>query len=275
MKSKLVLLVAVPLVFGTLICRRVPAQQPELQYDYHLPGLDDESKARSKNLPLVAREPRVIEKGPLALTVQDRDEHTSFLAEPNTGLIRLLPRTNPKSAFAYAGERPALTGGGAYFSFHYRSHQYGYGSDLELQAVQEIHVRNAIQTEMPPHYILSVGFAGADFGMLANIGDVSLTDLTAFDSRAAYLLLYQTPRAESQARAEGQRFGLGTTIDGRTYKRTLPLEVNATYLLRSIVYDRSDVLVAFHVERQDKDGSVIVAWKLLKSFPMTQLARNN
>ena len=139
---------------------------------------------------------------------------------------------------------------------------------------QEFNGTSSGLTELPPHYNFSVGFAGADFGMLTNLGDVSLTDLTAADPRVAYLLAYETPRAESEARSEFQRFGRGVTVDGQTYKQALPLKSQATYLLRSINYDVSDVLVGFHVVREESDGSVIVAWKLLKSYPTPQLARN-
>ena len=55
----------------------------------------------------------------------------------------------------------------------------------------------------------------------------------------------------------------------------LPVAVNGTYLLRSIDYSTSDVLVAFKVVRKDSDGSVILAWKLLKKYPVPQLARGN
>ena len=47
----------------------------------------------------------------------------------------------------------------------------------------------------------------------------------------------------------------------------MPIEAGATYVLRSINYSYSDVLVAFKIVRQDIDGSLIIAWKLLNKFP--------
>jgi hypothetical protein len=216
----------------------------------------------------------VVEKGPLALSEQDRNYYAALLALPKAGLIRLLPRENLKSAFNYAGERPAIRGGGSYYSFHFRSHEQGYGSDLEFSMVQSVKVTGGVMTELLPQYNFSVGLGGADFGMLTNLGAVSLTDLTATDQRLAYMFAYETPRAESEARSEFQRFGRGVTIDGQIYKQRLPIQSNATYVLRSINYDASDLLVGFQVVRQESDGSVIVAWKLLKSYPTPQLARN-
>src|ERR1051326_8299754 len=148
-----------------------PLPPPNNDYDYHLPGLDDYGKAKSEAAP-VKREPRVIVHGPLALSDQDRANYASLLAQPNTGLLRLLPRTNPTSAFAYPGERPGIRGEGAYYSFHYLAHEYGYGSDLQLEAVGEFKGTAGQVVELPPHYTLQVGFAGANFGMLTNIGDI-------------------------------------------------------------------------------------------------------
>jgi hypothetical protein len=51
--------------------------------------------------------------------------------------------------------------------------------------------------------------------------------------------------------------------------------VNNSYVLRSIDYARSDLLVAFRIVRQDSDGSVVLLWKLLKKYPTPALARAN
>ena len=243
--------------------------------DYRVPRLTDELKELGRAPSTTQREPRVVTRGPLALSDQDQANYAGLLAQSNTGLVRLIPRINPKSAFAFPGKLPAMRGAGAYYSFHYQAHEYGYGSDLELQAVQHFKGSDRGPTvEVPPNYILSVGFAGADFGMLTNIGEVSLSDLTSADARAAYLLGYEPPRAESEARAEYVRFGRVVAINGQAYKRSLPLHVGATYLLRSISYGVSDVLVAFQVVRQESDGSVVIGWKILKRYRTPALKRN-
>jgi hypothetical protein len=64
-------------------------------------------------------------------------------------------------------------------------------------------------------------------------------------------------------------------FDGFRYQRTVPVKENSTYLLRSIGYRSSDVLVAFRLVRQDLDGSVIIAWKLLKRYHTSELKRQN
>src|ERR1051325_7460731 len=243
--------------------------------DYRVPRLTDQLKELGRSPTTTTRsEPRVLTKGPLAVSSQDRANYAGFLAQSDTGLIRLIPRINPRSAFAFSGRRPSIRGEGAYYSFHYRAHEYGYGSDLGLEAVPHFKGSPGRMVELPPKYILLVGFAGADFGMMTNIGEVSLSDLTIADPRVAYMLGYKPRRPESKARAEYVRFGQGVTVDGQTYKKSEPLQVNATYLLRSINYDVSDVLVVFQVVRRDTDGSVILSWKLLKKYPTPALARN-
>ena len=77
--------------------------------------------------------------------------------------------------------------------------------------------------------------------------------------------------AETSARSEYSRFGKGVAEGEVTYKRSLPVKEGTTYVLRSIDYGTSDVLVGLHVLRRDMDGSVIIAWKVLKRYPVPEL----
>jgi len=74
------------------------------------------------------------------------------------------------------------------------------------------------------------------------------------------------PRNEPDVRCEFKRFRKGVVVDEMLYKRSLPVQVNSTYLLRSINFGTSDLLIGFRVARKEPDGSVIVAWKKLKEF---------
>ena len=193
----------------------------------------------------------------LSPSAEDRAAYAEFLAQPNTGLIRLLPREKFDS---FENKKTALTirGGGAYYSFSRLTHEYGYGSDLELSSGY-----------------LSVGFAGADYGMLIKLEGARLEDISTELPGVAFLAKYSAVTNEPDARVEQRRFGTGTVIDGATYKERVPVEVGATYVLRSINFERYDVLVAFRVVRQDTDGSLIIAWRMLEKYPTPRLARNN
>jgi hypothetical protein len=205
--------------------------------------------------PGYAREPRVVKKGLLAPSQDDRLRLAAFLQTPNTGLIRLLPREVYDSRTYHTPKKTDIPGGGAYYSFSSRTHVYGYASDIELD-----------------HNKLTVGFTGADYGMLTSLGDVPIEAITLDDPRVQFLSSYRAHYSEPLARAEFRRLNKGgILVDGLHYQRRLPATENTTYLLRSIVYDTTDVLVALRVVRKDTDGSVIIAWKRLKNYPIPKL----
>ena len=195
----------------------------------------------------VHREPRVIANGPLAPASEDRDAWREFLHDKHSGLIRLMPREKYDRSISHAPQRIKMRGGGAYYSFALLTHEYGYGSDIELD-------KNT----------LSVGFAGTDYGVLQNLGDVPLADITLKDQRTFILAHYQVPRSERYARSAYMQLGEGVVINGETFARRLPMVVDNPYLLRSIIFPGTDVLVAFRVIRRDADGSATILWKLLK-----------
>ena len=198
-----------------------------------------------------------LEKKFLTPSEEDRAAYAAFLGQPDTGLIRLLPREVYGNNDDKNKKSLTIRGGGAYYSFARLTHEYGYGSDIELQ-----------------QGYLSVGFAGADYGMLTKLGDVSLDDISLEHPGVRFISEYRAPAKEADARLEYRRFSNGSTIDGVLYENRFPVEANTTFLLRSINYSDSDVLVAFRVVRKDTDGSVIIAWKLLKKYPVPELARN-
>ncbi|HKY43238.1 MAG TPA: hypothetical protein VJM50_09100 [Pyrinomonadaceae bacterium] len=212
--------------------------------------------------PLPRPEPKVLKKGILAPAASDVAQHQFLLSQSKTGLMRLLPRETFDWGLKTIPKKVPVRGGGAYFSFHYRSHEYGYGSDISYERGQ-----------------LQVGFAGADYGMLTDLGDTPLESISAEDPRASFLLNYKPPQKEKDARSEKTRFGLirtprgssGVTIDGVPYQRRVNAVVNHTYLLRSIVYRTSDVLVALRIVSIGEDGGLTIAWKILKEYRPTKL----
>jgi hypothetical protein len=187
---------------------------------------------------------------------QDRDAYKELLSQPDTGLIRLLPREVYDGDVKKDLKTLTIRGGGAYYSFARLTHEYGYGSDLSLESGY-----------------LSVGFAGADYGMMIDLGDISLDEITKDSPAALSLADYAAAREEPQARVEQTQIQAGRNLDGVTYMGRVPLKIGVTFLLRSISYNRSDLLVAFHTVRKDTDGSVIIVWKLLKKYPKPELAR--
>jgi hypothetical protein len=183
----------------------------------------------------------------LAPSAEDLSSFAEFLRQPGTGMARLMPREKYDGLLL-------LRGGGAYYSFTKQNNEYGSGSDIGLE-----------------QGTLSVGFAGADFGLLTSLGNVAIEGITEESGGVGYLAGFSAPSAESDAREQQLRAGSGFEVDGFTYRRNLPALLSSTYALRSIIYSVSDVLVVFKVTRQDTDGSLVFVWKILKRFPVPQL----
>lgn len=183
----------------------------------------------------------------LAPSPEDLASFSAFLSQPQTGLMRLLPRET------YDGYL-TIRGGGAYYSFARQTHEYGYGSDLSLE-----------------QGYLSVGFAGADFGFLTSLGNVPIESVALNTPAVQYLASFSAPTNLSDARAEQQRAGTGFSTGGYNYIDSLKAASSTTFALRSICYNNSDVLVAFRIVRFDTDGSAIVVWKILQSIAVPKL----
>ena len=248
----------------------------------------------------------LLEQNFLAPAETDRAKYANFLQDRNTGLIRLLPREKYDSAIPRYSpnvqatlesfNRKSLTdlpqaqhsgvptaevqpklrdvprlpsdtarhngsllinGGGAYYSFTRKTHEFGRGSDISLYNRE-----------------LLVGFNGVDYGLMARLGDVPLETVDLEFPEAKVLVSYQPVALHSQARLEKRRLDRDTEINGLKFKRRQLLQQNSTYLLRSIDYDHSDILVAFRVVRVDSDGSAIILYKLLKQFSLPRLTGN-
>ena len=201
----------------------------------------------------------ILEEKFLAPPEDDRVTYAEFLKQPNAGIIRLLPREKFESE-VYKKNQHTLTvpGGGAYFSFTHLTHEYGSGTQLGLE-----------------QNYLSSSFAGADYGIISNLGDVPLEGLSLEYPTVKFMASYEAAREEPRARSEYMRFSNGLSIDGLNYKTRLLAVVNNSYALRGIHYSDSDVLVVFRIVRKDEDGSLILLWKLLKKYPKPELARAN
>jgi hypothetical protein len=158
-----------------------------------------------------------------------------------------------------------MTGGGEHYSFSFLSHDRTGDIDLVFDVICRGVVGGPPQCQYPRQLRVSHN------GMLANLGDVALDELTVDDPRTAFLLAYKPPREAAKVRCERLEFSKGVTTNGQLYKTGLPIQVNSTYLMRTTDRSQSDVLVAFRVVREDLDGSITLAWKLLKEFQPTKI----
>ena len=168
----------------------------------------------------------------------------------NVGVFRILPREIYKEGLF------DVRGGGAYYSFTNASHSYDAIPQISLE-------QNG----------LKVGFYGASYGFMTDLGEIPLAKINNEDKGVEFLANYRPPLERSKARAEQTR-AEGFEIEKTAYKYRLPAVAGHSYLVRAISYDEADVLVAFKVHRKDSDGSLIIFWKLLENFEKPILARN-
>ena len=177
----------------------------------------------------------------LAPSAQDQLDYPAYVNRPERGLIRLLPGEK-------YDETNALTvrGGGSFYSFTRLTHNYDFGSDLRLRQGS-----------------FSVGFAGADYGFIRALGAQNLEALSVDSPGVADLAQYTAPASGHAAKHAPQGLEQGYEKGGMIYCSHAAAVVGSTYVLRSISPDRSDALVVFTVARQDLDGSLIIAWKML------------
>lgn len=191
---------------------------------------------------------RAREQAFIAPSPEDYSNYPDFQNKTDRGVVRLLPRE------VYDG-KVSIRGGGSYYSFARRTHEYGKGSDLQLERGS-----------------LSVGFAGCDFGYIQSLGNVPLDSVRLGLSSINYLETFMPARSEPSIRVQ-QRAALdGTQVIGsQTFSASVDrARVENTYVVRSISFGDSDVLVAFRIIRRDTDGSLILAWKKLKTFPVSE-----
>jgi len=187
----------------------------------------------------------------LAVSDQDKAAYSEFLSQPDTGICRLMPRED------FDGKL-LVRGGGAYYSFTKKSSSYDSYPQIGLE-------RNEFLTS----------FAGADYGYITDLGDVPIEALTAEYPAVRDLAAFTTPNAEPDARIEQRKSGQGLSVGNHVYKRGAGAAVGHSYVLRSVIYDNSDTLVAVRVVKQDDDGSLILLWRILNRFPSPQLLRGD
>ncbi|MEO8073256.1 MAG: hypothetical protein ABI891_12905 [Acidobacteriota bacterium] len=150
-----------------------------------------------------------------------------------------------------------VQGGGAFYSFTTKSHDYQKISQISLE-----------------QNFLSTGFAGADYGLIADLGSVPLSSVTQTSGEVSFLYNYRPPTKETEVRIE-QRKAYNYETETATYRSRVLYSIGHSYALRTIDFERADILVAFKVHRKDVDGSLIIFWKLLENYEKPTLERNN
>jgi hypothetical protein len=194
-------------------------------------------------------------------------QYAEFLKDDETGLARIFPDVNcdkGKVVSVTELERCAnmipLRGNASFYSFRNKTNLNENGKWADIQFSDGKFV---------------VG-SKTVFGIISEIGDVSLEDVTLKSGALDFLKEYEPKTKVSKVKEETMAFETGVSENGFTYALAAPLKLNSVYVLRSVAYrlkeddedlldNRLDIIVAFKVVAEEKDGSLILLWKELKS----------
>lgn len=171
--------------------------------------------------------------------------------QENANVFRLLPREK------YDKEVFKIRGGGAYYSFTKQSHSYDDIPQISLE-----------------QNFLQVGFYGASYGLMTDLGEIPLSKINDSTGAVGFLIKYAPPEKLSEARIEQIR-ARSFEFEKQSYKNRFPVKVGNTYLLRAISYNEADTLVALKIFRKDFDDSLIIFWKPIKDFEKPNLVRDD
>lgn len=257
----------------------------------------------SRGTPLVEYIENNLLLAPKSRLLPDRKylkQFSEFLRDKNTGLVRIFPDMGcDKGNVVTIGELERcagavqIPGGGSYYSFRNKTHIISRKdglisilSDSPLTAdeiaVLPIDLTRIGDISPDIHFIdntlSTVGIING-FGLISNIGDISLEGLTMKSEPVTFLNYYEPKNKSAEIRTETETFKKGVAFGNYTYSLSAPLKLNEAYILRSIAYKyknssyfdkRSDVIVAFKAIAKEPDDSLILLWRKLqnKSAPV-------
>jgi hypothetical protein len=236
-----------------------------------IPRIDRDYRAPARTVLPTSRlrwvnefEPDSSEKKLLMVDPSDETTFAQILAQPGTGIIRLLPFYSNRGVVSVAEpeayRRPGFTYFAATYSFSKRKH----GSCLNGWHVSlglgwaELRLKDGI---------LGAAITEDSMGLMVRLGDVPLESVTIQTAGVAELNNLTPPADHIAAKTIFENSLRGVKVGEFTYGSRIPANLNATYALRSTMRGRADVLVAFRVVRKDSDGNITLLWKKLKDFP--------
>jgi hypothetical protein len=231
----------------------------------------DGLKPVSQNISKLYRKPTEKELKILSPENEDLQKFAAFLQQPNTGITKLVKdygcAENPGVVVGASADCLTYTMPGAGSSYSFRTNNY------QIRRLSDLtYTGNSFQsTGIMLH------------GLLVNIGDIPLEDVSAATKGAEFLINFEPAKDLQTALKIDSEINGGIKKEDFLYRRNLAAQENTTYLLRSIAYKgklvrvvqgitfneldfdkRKDVIIAFRVVRRDADSTTII-WKELDS----------
>ena len=265
------------LVFAGLVCAGLaPAQSRPEPPPPPMPGMTVGPPAmgdwyRPPALPNRRTEPPSVlefapnskEKRLLAVAPEDLQTHAAFLRGRDTGAFRLLPFI-PRGKVVSANSpdiewRKGFSAFASEYSFAKKKHGHGVnGWGTASFGWAELRLRNGL---------FSTGVMDQSLGLLVQLGDLPLEDVTTSTGGVAELIQLAPPDNEAGKVVLYRKLFTGYRVNGFAYASGMVARVNTTYVLRSILNKRVDHLVSFRVVRLSPDEGVTIVWKRLEEYP--------
>jgi hypothetical protein len=206
--------------------------------------------------------PNSKEKRLLAVAGEDLQTHAAFLRGRDTGAFRLLPNHGFPRRVVNANS-PAIDwrqGFGAFastYSFAKKKHGHGVNGWGEARfGWSELKLMGRL---------LYSATMDQSLGLMVQLGDVPLDSITSETSGVGELVRFVPPADQESALTLLKKHRSGYQSGGFTYGSRVPIVVNSSYVLRSVLNKRVDHLIAFRVVRRDDEGVTIV-WKKLETY---------
>ena len=218
----------------------------------------------------------------LLLTVEEeiRKKYSTFLNQPETGLIKLLAYKENKlevndvrtqSAF------PNIPGSGTYYSFAKRNHIADEWSQIRLYentflaAYSEMkRTTTASSGGMVQSFEYNSGYA---FALFSELGNIPLESVTLDLPALKYLLAYQPPKDSGELINQRKILRAGVAKDSFRVQSGVLSKPEMTYAMRAINYKKADAVFVFRVIEKAADGSVLLLWQQIKAFPSIELKK--
>lgn len=234
------------------------------------PSLERNVRLSSRALPPRARltwvnefEPNSNERGLLSVDLADEARFAEVLAQPKTGMVRLLPLSSQGRVVSVsqpeAYRRPGFTYFAATYSFSKRKHGNclnGWHGNPGM-GWAELRLKEGI---------LGTAIMEDSVGLMVRLGDVPIDSVTVQTAGVADLDLLKPPTDSVRAKNMSENSLRGVRVGEFIYSSRIPANLNTTYVLRSTMRKRADVLVAFRIVQSDSDG-ITLLWKKLKEYP--------
>ncbi len=207
------------------------------------------------------------QKKQLLPKTEDLQAYANFLAQPKTGIFRLLPDLECESnSLVIRADETCLNAipESSFYSFREEEHTREVLADIRLKG----------------RYFISDGILAQ--GIMVNLGDVALESVSLNSEGLRFLNDYVPQTGNREARRQFLQMTDGVKSGKYEYRKIVPAIENSTYAMRAIAYKgniirsfrgfrfdllegdkRVDMTLVFRVVRQDEDGGLTLVWKEL------------